>query len=256
MMRTIPLVLAFFLACPALAADPVRPDVDARALHAAAEQVWADAPELARQAADLPVMTTRAGGSRLGAGTPDPRVAPVHLDLAVSGDLEHDARLAHARAGASLLQDDLSLAQPLLTSDDPGLRGAVLAGLSRNTGRDAGFALAEATADPDANNRAIAVALLGARTDAADHAGALARAASDSSPEVRRLAVRALGYHKVVAQQAVVQARLSDRDAKVRFTALRALERIDRNAAVNAAKGLQSDPDRNVRRAASELVGQ
>ena len=48
----------------------------------------------------------------------------------------------------------------------------------------------------------------------------------------------------------------SDRDAKVRFTALRALERIDRNAAVNAAKGLQSDPDRNVRRAASELVGQ
>ena len=58
MMRTIPLVLAFFLACPALAADPVRPDVDARALHAAAEQVWADAPELARQAARLPQVAT------------------------------------------------------------------------------------------------------------------------------------------------------------------------------------------------------
>jgi len=227
-------------------ADPVR---------AAAWQVWLEAPEQARSAARSAVVPTRAGSLRLAGGPDQVDVSAVHLDVALYGSASESERAAHARAAVAMT-GDLELVDAFLTQASPVLRGAALSALTRHPDPRAGELLAAGLQDADPVVREISASVLGRRADASALGAALARAAADPSADVRRLAVRGLGYHRLTAHQDVVTARLGDRDPTVRLAALRALERLDADAAVQRARTLVEDADPAVRRAAQGLLAE
>lgn len=225
------------------------------AVEVAAAQARAAHPELAQAARDLPLARGRNGALRLIGAQADPRVAAIHLDLALNGGLDPDVAAAHAGLAAAGLQD-AELMNQALAEGSVQVRAAFLAGLHRSAAPAAGPTLAHGLTDAHPQVREVAASLLGRRPDAATFAEPLAVAARDVTPAVRRLSIRALGWHGVTAKVAVVDQAIDDDDPLVRRTALRALNRLDPARAQVAAKSLQADLDGRVSAAAAQVLGE
>jgi HEAT repeat protein len=238
-----PLLTTWLLAASALAGPPAVDDAAAAARR--------DHPELAERIEALQPIRTRAGHTMLPTDA-DPRMAPVHLALALRDDLPEDVRIAHARLGAEA--GEPSLVRTALDAGSPAIRASLHTGLQRSQDPAAADLLVAGLDDADAGVRTVALSVLSRHATASAHVDALARAAVDANPEVRRLAVRGLGWHGSVVHTPVIERAVQDADAGVREAALGALRTVDTTRALELAPVLLTDPDARVRRSAERLL--
>jgi HEAT repeat protein len=138
---------------------------------------------------------------------------------------------------------------------DAEVRAALIVGARKHPDAAASLSLlTQGLADSSALVRAESAAAAGSHPQGASLGDALIAALrGDEAAEVRGSAARSLGWLRLPAASPALTTALSDPSADVRLAALRALERVDANAARAAAPRLQADPDPGVARAAKAL---
>lgn len=208
-------------------------------------------PALVERVESVQPVRTRSGQIMLPMNA-DPKVAAVHLELALRTDLPDGVAAAHARLGAEV--GELALVREALSAGSPSIRGSLLAGLQRSKVSGALDLLVTGVDDADASVRAVALSVLSRHRDAATQVAALRRAITDTEPEVRRLAVRGLGWHGSAADVSTLEQTLRDVDPEVRKAALTALATLDTTRAVQLAPELLMDTDPGVRASAERLA--
>lgn len=236
------IALLCLFALPALAADGH--------LEATVQQFQEARPDAMETVSRFPAVRNRSGTFRLIGADASPELAPAYLARALDTTLPTPVRAAHARFAGSITEDP-GLVTQVVDSGDADVRRAFVAGLVHNDA-DVLAPVAGLTVASDPLDRRLAVTVLSRRADVVWR-DTLVQSAADLDPETRYLAVRALGVLEGVPV-GVFAERLQDDNAKVRLTALRALERQDPTVAKRLAVELVDDPDPSLRRAAESLV--
>ena len=206
--------------------------------------------------------TTQPGITR--AGTPrftdptlyNPALTPVILERLSSGGENDYVRLALVellpRTGGEW---DGALVELYTTEPSADVRSVMVEVTRRADPEDARALLRQATADSSALVRAAVMRTIPYVDDGAGMSSPLLAGLTDESPEVRSFAARSAGWTGLDDAWDELVVLLSDVEPDIRLHALRALERLDAEAAagLDALDTLEIDIDPRVSRAARQI---
>jgi hypothetical protein len=213
-----------------------------------AEETRRGLPELARLVDQLEPRPTRAGFLRFTTSAiHDPAVAPLLLTRLAEGGDPPSVRAALVEALPRTGGDYAEAVVELLDHEtDPDVRVALVASLRRAPGPHAIAGLTVALADDDPQIRALAAETAAMHDEGHALAEPLRAGLGDEHGSVRAAAARAMGVLGIGTASDELAGLVADETAEVRLEALRALNRIDPDAAARlpelAALRRDSDP--------------